>query len=585
MGRLRSAGVVGRLIATIFLGAFLAGGLFFGYLLSSELIKIISSYSWTETPCQILESKVGERGRNNENPYVFQVKYTYQFDGASYTSEKPALNDKAHSSYQNIQAMVERFPAGQPSVCLVNPMKPSEAILITDKLWLAFFLIIPLVFVLIGGFGVYAVWKVKIEDAPISAGATGGTSSGPISERANQTGAQKFLLWFFLVFFLVGSVLTYFFFLRPVYRTYQAQSWTETPCEVVSSRVQSHRSDDGTTYSIDILYKYMVDGKEFRSNQYGFMNFSSSGRSDKSKVVRAHPKGKKTVCFVNPKDPSDAVLMRDWSWSLLIGLIPSVFAIVGLLGLIYRKKMTGKKRKSVLVGGSATHGAASPAGDRPMPVSDGPVELKQKASPMAKLFGIIFFALFWNGIVSVFVWQVIKAWEKDRSGFMEKWFLPIFLIPFVLIGLGLIFGIFYYFLALFNPRPRLRLKSQSVALGDEIDVQWKVDRRVKVMQRMRIYLEGREEARYRRGTRTYTDKNTFARIEIANLTNHADMRGGQVRVAIPPDTMHSFDGSSNKILWTIHVKGDIKFWPDVSDEFPIEILPARNPSASSGNVS
>ena len=44
-------------------------------------------------------------------------------------------------------------------------------------------------------------------------------------------------------------------------------------------------------------------------------------------------------------------------------------------------------------------------------------------------------------------------------------------------------------------------------------------------------------------------------------------------IAFPAEAMHSFSGGNNRIVWTLHVKGDIPFWPDVSEEFEIEVQP------------
>ena len=42
----------------------------------------------------------------------------------------------------------------------------------------------------------------------------------------------------------------------------------------------------------------------------------------------------------------------------------------------------------------------------------------------------------------------------------------------------------------------------------------------------------------------------------------------------PADTMHSFAGENNKIVWSIKVEGEIPIWPDVNEEFEIKVLPA-----------
>jgi len=55
-----------------------------------------------------------------------------------------------------------------------------------------------------------------------------------------------------------------------------------------------------------------------------------------------------------------------------------------------------------------------------------------------------------------------------------------------------------------------------------------------------------------------------------------DMRAGHRQIQIPADFMHSFDAPHNKILWSLHLKGEIPRWPDLDEEYPLEILP-NNP--------
>jgi len=193
---------------------------------------------------------------------------------------------------------------------------------------------------------------------------------------------------------------------------------------------------------------------------------------------------------------------------------------------------------------------------------------------MGKLIAVILIALFWNGIVSVFVVQVIKGW---RSGHAEL-FLTVFMIPFVLVGLGLLGGIVYSFLALFNPRPRLLVTPGTVPLGGTFRVQWEIAGRTEVLESLKLRLEGREEATYRRGTDTLTDKSVFADIEIARLTPSGEMRSGSRNVLIPAGLMHSFVAKNNKIVWTIKLHGEITRWPDVKEEFPMIVLPEEQPN-------
>jgi hypothetical protein len=248
-----------------------------------------------------------------------------------------------------------------------------------------------------------------------------------------------------------------------------------------------------------------------------------------------------------------------------------VFVVVGAGGLRYALRIktsdaaifTSSTVSSITSGGTVSVPATS--GDR-----DGPQTLKPAASPKMKLFGVTFAALFWNGIVSVFLFNLISQW---RHGGGLSWSLALFLTPFVLVGLGLIGGVFYQFMALFNPRPRLTV-SQGVALpGDAISVNWELAGRTDRLQRLQIELEGREEATYRRGTDNVTDKEVFARIALLDTTDPIAMHSGSAKLHIPPTAMHSFKSSNNKIVWVLKIHGDIPRWPDIKDDYPYEIAP------------
>ncbi len=54
-----------------------------------------------------------------------------------------------------------------------------------------------------------------------------------------------------------------------------------------------------------------------------------------------------------------------------------------------------------------------------------------------------------------------------------------------------------------------------------------------------------------------------------------ELRRGKAKLSIPAGTMHSFQSRNNKIVWTLQVKGDIPMWPDIGDEYALEILPQR----------
>lgn len=161
-------------------------------------------------------------------------------------------------------------------------------------------------------------------------------------------------------------------------------------------------------------------------------------------------------------------------------------------------------------------------------------------------------------------------------GFQRKspeWFLTIFLIPFVLIGLVLIGVIFYDLLKLFNPHVEVTL-STRLQLGRTTELSWLTKGRVSALKKLSITLEGKEEAKSTRGTSTCTDKETFAAIPIRETTAAFDMRSGSASLSVPATQMHSFEAPNNKILWIIRTKGEVAFLPDVNEELSVTVAPA-----------
>jgi hypothetical protein len=94
-----------------------------------------------------------------------------------------------------------------------------------------------------------------------------------------------------------------------------------------------------------------------------------------------------------------------------------------------------------------------------------------------------------------------------------------------------------------------------------------------MIENLKIHLKGTENATYRRGTNTYTDRNTFYNMEVYSTDNAMEIQSGQIGFAVPADTMHSFAADNNKIVWEIELKGSIKKWPDINEKHEIGILP------------
>ena len=151
--------------------------------------------------------------------------------------------------------------------------------------------------------------------------------------RKSRSGGCLMML-FFGVFAAAGCGTFYFLTWKPLYGIYEASRWEEKDCEVLSSRLVESRGSDGSTYRIDIRYRYEGPWGSYEGDRYNFSVGSSSGYDRKAKIVDAHPPGIEVPCYVDPDDPTRSVINRKPGFYLLWGLFPLPFLLVGFGGLI-----------------------------------------------------------------------------------------------------------------------------------------------------------------------------------------------------------------------------------------------------------
>jgi hypothetical protein len=76
-----------------------------------------------------------------------------------------------------------------------------------------------------------------------------------------------------------------------------------------------------------------------RGNRYDFWGANGLEVDDKRRIVAQHRPGTTTTCFVDPADPTQAVLDRSFDPWLLTRLLPLIFSGVGLLIWVALRKM------------------------------------------------------------------------------------------------------------------------------------------------------------------------------------------------------------------------------------------------------
>ena len=564
----------GKIGASIFVGIFLLVGLIITVGMVWAFVQAVAVWSWDEVPCFIESSEVVE-GDAGGSRYRLQVAFSYEVDGRRYVGDRLDPDDEGSDEVSDVERLAATFAPGTSTTCRVDPNDPGRAYLRRPSLWFGLFVFLPLLLVAVGGGGLYMIWRREPGDREETAGAD--EPVGSISEKAKKKGIGCGVI---SVVFLLAGLGFLAVFLFPAVDVIKARGWNETPCEILESWVESHTSSDGgPTYSVEVLYRYEVDGREYRSSRYRFFGGSSSGYDSKREVVDRLPPGTRTVCYVNPEDPHDAVLDRGVGWEFLFALLPLTFVAIGGGGLAMAigKRLRKRRRRDSAAAdlppgyrvAEVEESGDDAYDDSPYRPSPQPLELEPKVGPVGKLAGLLLVNLFWNGLVGVFVFFIAQSWKEGNF----EWFGALILTPFVVIGLLLLIGIPYQILALANPRPRLTLTPGAPPLGGGGRIDWRFTGATGRLQELRLTLEAREEASYRRGTDTVTDRETFFSRELIQPGSLIDFRQGSVAFEIPAESMHSFEATRNKVVWSLKLQGSIRFWPDVSEELTVRVTP------------
>jgi hypothetical protein len=534
------------------LGIFTGFGALITLALVIDFLQGVATYGWDETTCTIEHSEVVERPEYDE--FEFVTTYRYYQRGEEYRAADYRHSYTGSDSASEAHRLAARYPVGESVPCYVDPDQPWSAYLRRANLWRGLFVLVPLLFVAVGVFG---FWMIK-SPAPEQLAQPEGKLSG-----IKVVGGMFFL---FGMFFLMGFGMLIPFFILPALKVVEARSWQPTTCEIVSSGVRTHSGDDGSTYSVEALYRYEIDGREYTSNRYQFMGGSSSGYDGKAEAVAKIPAGNQAECFVNPDDPFEAVIDRGFGVDFLFGLIPLLFGVIGAGGLAFALRVHRQAKRD----------AAAPSWTQPAiyesraAVSSrniGPIDLEPTHGPIGKLVLALFVTLFWNGIVSVFVWQLVSSW---REGSFD-WFLALFLTPFVLIGLLLLASIPYAILALVNPRPRLRLSSGVLRPGQSVQLDWSFRGAASRIGELKIWLEATEGRRTQSDGQRRSRSEPLRKIDILERGPGFPSEYGSVGFTLPRDAQPT-SRDEPTISWKLKLQGSINYWPDVIEEYEIEVV-------------
>lgn len=340
--------------------------------------------------------------------------------------------------------------------------------------------------------------------------------------------------------------------LHPFLQSLDARGWKETPCHILSSEVKTYHGKNGPTYGVEISYAYKVAAQEYHSNRYQFLRFSNGDRQPKAEMVGRYPRGKQAVCFVDPKNPSEAVLDRRSATVGLFGLLPLVFVGVGAVGVV----------RAVRGGNNSALAKALQEGTPWLARPDWAAG-RVVSSAKNTLRSAWFFAVFWNAIAFPVAWSVLSQHVIRKGNYA-----PAIALIFPLIGLGLLCW-------------ALRLTRRWVCFGESVFEMTAVpgiiggtlEGTIRLSRPIRP--EGPVHLRLKCLSRTTTRNGDGSSTNESLLWQHeetADLDGIDaipVAFRIPGDTEPTtVIGAGNGILWRLEVQARV---PGMDYAAPFEV--------------
>ncbi|MCF7849655.1 MAG: DUF3592 domain-containing protein [Kiritimatiellales bacterium] len=532
-----SRGTGGKIVFSGFGLVFAMFGCLFVASAWDGMLETKAMQQWADTPCTIVSSEMQDAGED----YKLVLSYSYIFDGQTYTAERYG-KEKHYTaeSVGEIDRMKKTLPPGKQTRCHVNPEKPAEAVLKLPAVKGAVAAIgFTLIFPAFGMLFASLPWlggRKKKNDYTVHSGA----------KKEKKRSAKWFLIPFGAVFVLVGLIALKPLFITPLQKTHNAKTWDSVPATVVSSKVKSHSDDDGTTYSVYIAYRYEIDGEEFLGDRYTFMGGSSRGRDSKAGIVRRYPTGRKFNVYVNPVNPFESVIQREFTPMMWLGLIPLIFVIAGIAGI------------AVMIGGFR---AKTKLDTRQ--AQEQIVTLKG-TSPAAKASGLLIFTLIWNGVV-------VLIFKSEAP--------ILFHIVFGFFGLIMIAASIHAILALFNPRPIVEITPGNIRPGTSVAMRWRTNGNIDRIEKLTISLQclkiTAETTRRGGKSHTTTIKTPQHDEELLQTDSQPEIAQGTLQFQIPEEVPPSRPkGFRGEIRWQLVFHGDIKRWPDLKEELPFTVYPS-----------
>jgi hypothetical protein len=362
------------------------------------------------------------------------------------------------------------------------------------------------------------------------------------------------------------------------------------------------RSVDGTgtasvTWRPCVRLRYPAGGRERESWSMAPATVATPDRDAAAARAAGWRIGSEVTCWFDPDEPDNVVLERGYNWWmwLLTLLLPGALVGFGGSGLV-RAVSRWRRSEEAIAAAPGFPGLLDPispalrdAPDHPSVPScedlvNSPGTILRYRLPIESpenwtLLGLGLFALLWNAVLVVLF--VGAGLVSDTDG--RDWLRLAVLGPFFAVGcVGIGLFIRRLVLAAAVGTTRVEVSDHPLRPGGRYDVML-AQGGSGTLRRLEVSLELEEQATFRQGTDTRTERLVVWRRPVQSWHDVQLVPGtsfeARVGVVVPPEAMHSFASDHNAVRWRLVVRGTPTRWPPFVRVFPVIVFPAAPASA------
>jgi hypothetical protein len=374
--------------------------------------------------------------------------------------------------------------------------------------------------------------------------------------------------------------------------------FTPTTCAVLGKGLLKRTSTSRTgsvasTWQPCLRVRYLAAGRTVEAWSRPSRSTMTNDRDAAVARLSAWRLGDEVSGWFDPAEAGTIVLERGYNWWmwLLALMLPGALVAFGGSGVARAIRRWGKSEERCAVPSRLSEmldplsNALRQAPDLPgvpscedlmnSPGTFLAYRLPIESPESWTLIGFGLFAFLWNAVLAV----LAVGAGLDLLGGRTDWLLLTLLVPFGVVGVaGIVVFARGLLLATAVGTTQIEISAQPLRPGDACEVLL-AQGGSGTLESLAMSLEVEEQATFRQGTDTRTERMTVWRREVQSWRGLQLAPGtrfeARATLSVPAAAMHSFTSEHNAVRWRIVVRGTPVRWPPFTRTFPLVVYPAE----------